>query len=84
MQRDVHPINQRPEFLWEAHNVRLSRLGSSTMFSIVNEKGTKDTNISYQGNYVGHCIVGNYLVVFTVLTVEGIDKSYIYRTSKDD
>lgn len=81
MSRDLHPINQKAEFLWEAHNIRLTNRDSSTLLSVTNEKGNTNTNIPFIGQYVGHCVIDEYLVLFTL--EESINNSYIYRISKD-
>ena len=86
--QDTSPANQPEGFLWEAHNVRIVDQEEHSSLSIVNEKGTTNTNVTYQGQYVGHCVVGKYLVVFTTLTyyedqVE-YTTSFIYRTHIDE
>ena len=65
MKRDVHQIRQDGKFLWNAHNIRITNREDSTLLSITNEKGPKSTGVTFNGIYVGHCIVGDYLVVFT-------------------
>lgn len=80
MRRDNHPIRQEKQFLWDARNIRLTNREDDTLLSITNEKGTLPTDVSFAGDYVGHCVVDKYLVVFTV---EG-DTSYIYRVEKKD
>lgn len=78
LKRKGHEIRQEAEFLWDAYNIRLTNREGNSAFSITNERGPKDTQISYKGNYIGHCILNNYLVVFTYYEGE----SYIYRTEK--
>ena len=78
MRRDNHPIRQSSDYLWEAHNIRFTNRDDNTLFAMTNEKGTKSTNISFQGQYVGHCVVGEYLIVFTVSGTT----NYIYRVTK--
>ena len=85
MRRDNHPIRQESKFLWEAHNIRFTARDNNTLLSMTNERGTKLVEVNIQGQYVGHCIVGEYLVVFTRYV--GLDDSktnYIYRVSKVD
>lgn len=81
LRRDNHQIKQKEMFLWDAHNIRLTNRDDSTLFSITNEKGTKKTPISFNGKYLGHCVVDKYLVVFTTeansLNNESV--SHIYR-----
>lgn len=65
MKRGYHQIKQDPKFLWDARNIRFTtNKDENTFLSITNEKGTKDTNITFEGQYRGHCIVGDYLIVF--------------------
>lgn len=82
LRRDNHPIKQESKFLWDALNVRLTNRDDSTLLSITNEKGTLDTEIEdFKGQYVGHCTVGKYLIVFTYDDDEM--KNYIYRVCRD-
>lgn len=78
MKKDSHPIRQEGKFLWEAHNIRFTALEDNTLLSMTNEKGNKKIN-TIGGHYVGHCVVGNYLVVFTYVRA-GLN--YIYRLEK--
>lgn len=81
MQRDMSVSKQSPEFLWDAHNIRLTAIQDDTMLSVTNEKGTAQVSgVSFTGTYLGHCVMNNYLVVFT--THNGTD--YIYRVNKTD
>lgn len=82
MRRDNHPIKQKEEFLWDALNIRLTNKEDDTLLSVTNEKGTKKA-LELAGQYVGHCIVGKYLVVFTAILNEEkeVANSYIYRIS---
>lgn len=65
LKRDNNPINQEAKFLWNALNVRLTSRDDNTLLSLTNEKGTLDTSIIFEGNYVGHSIIGDYIIVFT-------------------
>lgn len=85
MRRDNHPIRQESKFLWEAYNIRFTARDNNTLLSMTNERGTKLVEVNIQGQYVGHCVIGEYLVVFTRYV--GLDDSktnYIYRVSKVD
>ena len=83
MQRDLSISKQKPEFLWDAHNIRLTAREGDTMLSITNEKGTsKIDNVSFAGKFLGYCVLDNYLVVFTADTESNID--YIYRIDKNN
>ncbi len=65
MQRDSSISRHPSSFLYDAHNIRLTVRGNDTLYSITNEKGTKKTNISVEGTYLGHCLLNKYLVVFS-------------------
>lgn len=80
LRRDNHQIRQKAEYLWDAHNIRLTNREDSTLLSITNEKGTLDTGVTFQGFYVGHCVLGKYLVVFTA--DDDSSDNYIYRVEK--
>ena len=94
MQRDMSISKQKPEFLWDAHNIRLTAREGDTLLSVTNEKGTEkielttrnkngeSVNTYMRGVYLGHCVINNYLVVFTKDTSS--NKDYIYRVNKED
>lgn len=86
MQRDLSISKHKPEFLWDAHNIRLTAREGDTMLSITNEKGTSEIdNVSFAGKFLGYCVLDNYLVVFTTDTTGTQDnKDYIYRIDKND
>lgn len=80
MKQDNHPIRQESKYLWEAHNIRFTAREDDTLLSMTNERGTKDTEIDIKGSYVGHCVVGKYLVVFTEYSrTDSASTNYIYR-----
>lgn len=80
LKRDNHQIKQDPQFLWDAHNIRITNREDNTLFSITNEKGTSPFLLSLKEYYVGHCVLGKYLIVFTATEDDGY--SYIYRIEK--
>lgn len=66
IKRDHHPIKQETQFLWDAHNIRLTTRDGDTMMSITNERSTKEIMTFASGEtYIGHAILGKYLVLFT-------------------
>ena len=75
MQRDVSVSKHPAQFLYDGLNVRLTARESDTLLSISNEKGTFDVETSIQGTYLGHCMLNQYLVVFS----HSETKDYIYR-----
>lgn len=80
LRRDNHQIRQDAKFLWDAHNIRITNREDNTLLSLTNEKGTSDSLVEFQGYYVGHCVLGKYLVVFTA-NDDGSD-NYIYRVER--
>lgn len=82
IRRDNHPIRQDSKFLWDAHNMRITNREDNTLLSLTNERGTSDPLIEFQGYYVGHHVLGKYLIVFTA----NKDSSgcHIYRTEKTE
>lgn len=83
MRRDNHPIKQDGKFLWDAHNIRLTARDNNTLMSITAERSTKDLNISINGTYLGHGVVGHYAVIFTKDTNVPNNQDYIYRLNLD-
>lgn len=88
MRQDNHPIRQESKYLWEAHNIRFTARDNSTLLSMTNERGPKNTEVEIRGSYVGHCVVGDYLVVFTDSTSinQGITvkENLIYRLERKE
>ena len=64
MRQDTHPIKQPADFLWEAHNIDFTTKDDNTLLTLTNERGTKDLQLTLNSIYIGHCIVGKYLIVF--------------------
>lgn len=73
LKRDTHPLRQNNKYLWDAKNIRFTPIDDNTLFSITVEKSTKNIG-TLNGSYLGHCVVGNYLVVFT-----NQDKIYVIQ-----
>ena len=78
MQKDIAISKHPSKYLFDARNIRLTqREDGSTLFAITNEKGTEDTELEIEGIYLGHCMLNEYLIVFSTNTYEGVD--YIDR-----
>lgn len=76
MRRDNHPIRQEKQFLWDAHNIRLTTRDDNTMLSITNEKSTDLITSFEKGEiYIGHSVIGDYLILLTT----GLENDRIYR-----
>ena len=86
MRRDNHQIKQDSKFLWDAHNIRLTNRDDNTLLSITNEKGTSHPLCTLDGQYVGHCVLNEYLVIFTaIIDNNGASTSnWIYRINKNN
>lgn len=93
LQRDLAVSKQKPEFLWDALNIRLTARDGDTFLSVTNEKGTLQATMitggdsshevqdfSFEGDYLGHCVLGKYLIVFTASDWN----SFIYKIEKLD
>lgn len=79
LSRATHPIKQDKSLLWDAHNIRLTTRDGETMLSITNERSTKPI-IKFDGKdeYVGHVVIGKYLIVLT-----HSEQDTIYRINLD-
>lgn len=72
MQRDVSVSKFSPKHAYECFNIRLTAREDGTLLSVTNEKGNKArtitglTNSLIAGTYLGHAIINNILVVFTL------------------
>ena len=72
MQKDLTVSKFSPEYVFDAHNIRLTARENTTLLSISNEKGNtqailKDTegNItSIKGTIIGYNVLNNYLTLF--------------------
>ena len=82
IQRDLSRSKFSPEFAFDAQNIRLTAREGNTLLSVTNEKGTKECilknsnneEVTIVGSYIGHCVLNNYLVLFTTG-----DNDIIYR-----
>lgn len=82
MRRDDHPSRQDSSYLWDAYNIRLTNRDTDTGFAITNERGNTMMDVYFEGNYVGHCVLNDYLVVFTTQANPHIDR--IYRVTRKE
>ena len=82
MQRDPAISKQKAEFLWDAHNIRLTAREQDTLLAMTNEKGTTRLldSSTIKGTYLGHAVLNNYLVLFTINKDTNIN--YIHRIEK--
>lgn len=79
MQRDTSVSKHKAESLYDAMNIRFTARDGDTLLSITNEKGTLLlSDLSMQGTYLGHCVINDYVVVFTHNN-NSQDPDYIYK-----
>ena len=83
IQRDMSISKHPTSFLYNAKNIRLTPRGDDTMFAITNEKGTLEINMTVSGTYLGHCLLNNYLVVFTRVASPETGNPHDYITRID-
>ena len=73
MQKDISVSKANKEFVFDAHNIRITARDNNTLFSVTNEKGNRQLDIvsahndekELKGIYLGHAILNNYIVIFT-------------------
>lgn len=65
MQKDLSISKHPANYLYDAQNVRITAREDGTLLSITNERGPKDLEIPINGKYLGHCVLNQYLVVFS-------------------
>ena len=84
MQRDTSVSKHKAESLYDAMNIRFTARDGDTLLSITNEKGTLLLNdLSMQGTYLGHCVINDYVVVFTHGEEDVIYKVYPNATEPE-
>lgn len=82
MQRDMSIAKHPSSFLYDAHNIRLTARGEDTLLTITNERGPSYAGVEIKGTYLGHCLLGKYLTVFSTGGLEEDDntlRDYITR-----
>ena len=81
MQRDMSISKHKAESLYDAMNIRFTARDGDTMLSITNEKGTLLlSDLSMQGTYLDHCVINDYVIVFTHSTNTSLP-DYIYKVT---
>lgn len=72
MQRDLTSLKHPTSFLYDAHNIRLTARGEDTLLTLTNEKGPLYAGITIPGTYLGHCLLGTYLVIFSTVVASSV------------
>lgn len=62
MQRDMDIAKHKPEYLYDAYNIRITAREDDTFLALTNEIGPK-LETSFSGKYVGHTVVDNECIV---------------------
>lgn len=69
MSRDSAVSQHNPNFVYDAHNIRITtKDGSNSLLSVTNEKGTKAVTTigdAITGTPIGSSVIGDYIVIFT-------------------
>lgn len=91
MQRDLSVSAFNSEYAYENKNIRIMPTDDSTLFSIINEKGTKPVDIvgignSLEGVPIGQSVIDDELVIFTTKTDSDTsdNKDKIYKIWFED
>ena len=82
MTKDVSDSKLGSEYYIDALNIRLTAHDDNTLMSITNAKGNKQITLdsAISGSYLGHAILNNYIVIFTINDSTG----YIYRIDTEN
>ena len=85
MYQDSSISKSSNEFAFENYGIRITGELDNTLLSVTNEKGPKLVG-AIDGTYLGHCILGKYLIIFTTLPKNGNEpsKDYIYKYSIEE
>lgn len=65
LQQDTTVSLQKPEFLCDARNIRITARDGKTAISLTNERGTTLINSEIEGSYLGHCVLDNKCIIFS-------------------
>ena len=81
MQRDLSISKHPANYLYDAQNIRITAREDDTLLSITNERGPKNLEIQINGKYLGHCVLNQYLIVFSTTSRDDnyTGKDYITR-----
>ena len=96
MRKDIDPHKQDSSYYIDALNIRLITRGENEDLMIMTEKCAAPISLTYEdsnddlssisiiGSYVGHQVIGNYVVLFTTLMIDTVNHyDRIYRLFLD-
>ena len=68
--KDMAKCKADKSLAYDARNIRITARENETLLSITNEQGTKqvvfdNNNQSFRGDFLGHCVLNDYVIVFT-------------------
>lgn len=80
MQRDISVSKASSEYAFENYNIRITARDHNTLLSVTNERGNKEIDLNFNGVLLGHCVLNEFVVLFT------IDDSlnYIYKVQYNE
>ena len=64
MQQDIKSPDVNSKYIYEGKNIKITSQGDNSLLHVTNIKGNEKIG-DLLGVYLGHCIIGNYLVLFT-------------------
>ena len=74
MYQDVSISKATNEFAFENLNIKITTLEDNTLFTVTNVKEPRQISTISGGTYLGHCVLGKYVVVFIKGSTVNTDK----------
>lgn len=74
MYQDVSVSKATNEFAFENLNIKITALEDNTLFTVTNVKEPRQISSISGGTYLGHCVLGRYVVVFIKGSTVNTDK----------
>lgn len=83
MVRDMSAAKFNPNFVFDAHNIRITARGKlNSLLAVTNEKGTEEIDVTGDALYglvIGSAVFPDTVVLFTTETENEVKKDRIYR-----
>ena len=87
MSKDLDKSKIGTSLLYDAQNIRITAREDETLYIITNEKGTKKVDIegfNLIGVILGHCVINEYITLFTKDTNTNTDYIYLLTYENDN
>ena len=84
MSKDIDKSKSNASLLYDAQNIRITTREDETLFAITNERGTKDVplkGLKIEGTVLGHCVINEYIIIFTTDSFNKTDYIYLIKYS---